>query len=415
MPSYEYIVKTQDSRTIKDAVEAATKAEVIGQLRSKGYYIISVKEAGKSISSKAEKHPQSRDIKKKKRRGVKSIDLCFFARNLSIVLSAGVPLLRSLELVASQTESYKLAQCLFSISSDVRKGLSFSEALARHKNVFSSLWRGIVEVGEASGNLPFVLERLADYLEREQEFIRKIKGAMTYPVVVFVFSGIVVLVFFKFILPKFTTVFESFGMKLPFITQVLFDLSQAVNEHFIFIILAIIAFIALIVSVRKNVFIKSISDKVVLKVPILKDLLFMMSLERFSSTMYILMESGVPIVYSLEIVARSLSNSQISRHVAMAKDNVKTGKNLSSEIAKIKYFPALMSEIVRIGEEAGNMPQMFEKISHHYQKELESNLDRLVAIFEPLMIFFLGILITIIVVALFMPIFQMSTLGGAKV
>ncbi len=410
MPLYQYIAKTKDANTVKDVAEADSREELIQSLRAKGLYIVSIVEMGKPA-------PGGGILSSRKRRGdkhtgIKLVDMSFLARNLAITLSSGIPLLRILDIISVQTESLKLERILHNVAQDIKKGLSLSEALKKYPQVFGPLWIGIVEVGEVSGNLPLVLEKLADYLDMRMEFERRIKSALIYPTMVSSFAALTILGFFKFILPRFAGIFTQFDIKLPFITQVLFNIANFVNKNFLVIIIFLVVGIVAWRFVSKKPAVKRFIDKLVLHLPLLKKLVLVSIIERFSSTLYILLESGVPIVYTLEVISRSVGNSVMEAKINALKENVKKGKNLSGELAKIEEFPVLISEIARIGEEAGNMPDMFRKLSEHYQKELSTKIDRIIAVFEPALIFLLGGTIGVVVVSLFLPLFKLITLGG---
>ncbi len=408
MPLFSYVAKSKDGKTMKGAEEVSGREELVSRLKNKGLFIISVRE----LSEKASPGATSFFTRKKGHMGVSLLDLAFFARNLSTTLSAGVPLLRSLEVLSSQTESSKLRATTIEIVNDIKRGLSLSEAIAKYPYIFSSLWRGITEVGEATGNLPFVLDKLAVYLEMRLDFDRKVKSALVYPVILMVVAALAMVIFFKLILPKFTALFEQFDITLPIPTQILFNISEFVNNNFLLIVLALAGLAVGAHYARKQPAVIEFLDRFFLKIPMISDLVILTSVERFASTMYILLESGVPIVYTLEVVAKSIGNSFFTQKLMSLKESVKQGKPLAAEIARVPFFPTLVTEIVSIGEEAGNLPEMFKKLSDHYQKDLASKIDRIVAAFEPLMIVFMGVIIGSIVISLFLPLFKISTMGG---
>jgi len=409
MALFSYIVKTREGKTVKNAEDFSSREELISRLKAQGYFIISIKELKDSGSGQGSAFFSS---KKKGHRKIELIDLAFFARNLSTTLSSGVPLLRSLEVMAQQSESIKLCAITRNIINDIKRGLSLSEALAKYPQVFSNLWLGITEVGEATGNLPFVLEKLALYLEMRLDFERKVKSAMVYPVILMIAGFFAMLVFFKLILPKFTELFEQFEITLPLPTQILFNISEVVNHYFLFIVAGLVGLYFLFNYARKQKAVLDVWDRISLKIPLFGDTVVLTCVERFSSTMFILLESGVPIVYTLEVVAKSLGNSFIAKKINVLKESVKKGRNLSGEISKLYFFPSLVTELVSIGEEAGNLSEMFKKLSVHYQKELSTKIERLVAAFEPIMIVMMSVVIGGIVISLFLPLFKLSTMGG---
>lgn len=404
MALYQYIVKDKEGRKIKRVEEVSSKKELIEKLKNQGFFIVSIKELDKT---------KERGVfLRYKRKSLKQYDLVFFARNLAIALSAGLPLVRSLEVLSSQSESEKLSKILQGIIKEIKKGLSLSEAMAKFPQVFSSLWIGMVESGEASGSIVFTLEKLADYLEMRADFERKIKGFLIYPSILFTVAIFVVFIFFKFILPRFNEIIKQFDISLPLPTRILFNISKFVNEYIWLIILIIIGGIFLIWWGRKIGWGKIFWDRLILNIPFLGKIIRLVYLERYCSLMYILLESGVPIVYVLEIVSRSMGSVVFQKRIDQVKEGVKKGKGLASEIMKFSLFPPLISEIIHIGEEAGNLSQMFEKISTYYQKELSMCIERLVYIFEPIMIVIMAIIIGSIVISLFLPLFKISTLGA---
>jgi len=409
MPKYKYTAKTKDGKTVKEVLNLSTKDDVVARLRSKGLLIISiveVKEKGESSSFLS-----TFSTRKGKRANIKPHDLAFLARNLATTLSAGVTLLRSLEILSTQAESLKLENILKRCSEYIKEGLSLSESIVKYPKIFSPLWRGLIEVGEASGNLPFVLEKLADYLEVRINFERKIKGALIYPSILFSVAVVAIIIFFKFILPKFTTLFDQFDIELPLPTKIIFNISKFFETNFllVLIIMAAIGFGFMLFTKRPET--RKLWDKIKLKLPLIGDFAFLSALERLTSTTFILLDSGLPLVYTLEVVSRGTGNTVLEKNLLQVTERVRDGASLSDEFRKLEIFPLLISEMAKIGEETGSMPQVFNKISSHYQKDLASRVERLIAAFEPLMIVLIGVVIGGIVIALFLPLFKLSTLG----
>jgi type IV pilus assembly protein PilC len=410
MPKYKYVAKTQEGRTVSEVAMANTKTELINRLRAKGLFIVSINEIGERIGKPSFFSAFFRA--KGKRSSLKLRDLTFFARNLSTMLSSGVTLLRSLEIISAQTESLKLGNALKKVCSDVKGGLGFGEAIAKYPTIFSTVWQGIVKVGETSGNLPFVLEKLADYLDMKMEFERKIKSALIYPGILFVAASGAMFVFFRFILPKFSEIFSEFDVEMPLPTQILFNLSNFINKHFYPILALVIGAIVFFVMFRKQKAFKVFWDNTSYKLPLIGDLTMTFYLERITSTMYILLDSGLPVVYALEITTNSVGNVFFEKILATVKEKIREGSALSDELAKVEVFPLLLSEMARIGEETGTMPEVFSKVSSHYQKDLSANVERIVAAFEPIMIIIMGVVIGGIVISLFLPLFKIATAGG---
>jgi len=411
MSKYNYVAKTKDSKTVKGVMNVDTKEELIANLRSQGLFIVSIKkeeEAKQTSTILSLLKIQSRN----KRTSVKLHDLTFFARNLATTLSSGITLLRSLEIIAYQTESLKLEKVLGGCCREIRNGLSFCEAIAKYPKIFSTLWVGIIRVGETSGNLPFVLDKLADYLEMRMDFERKIKSALVYPAILVVAVTGAILVFVKVIFPKFSALFEQFDIEFPTATKVLFEVSGFMEKHFVFIVIGFIGIIVLGVFFGRRPEAKKMWDQVSLKIPVINNMFFHLCLERITSTMHILLDSGLPLVYTLEITAQSVGNSVFEKKIVSVSQRVKDGHSLSEEFSKQGIFPLLISEMAKIGEETGNMPDVFERIAVHYRKELTTYVGCIISAFEPLMIIVMGVMIGGIVLALFLPLFKIATAGG---
>ena len=250
MPKFIYVAKTKKAQNIKDTELATSKAELVAKLRNRGLFIVSISEVDEKAASRLSINffggPGG------KRNSIQLTDLTFLARNLATTLSSGVTLLRSLEILASQTSSSKLQEILVKSSDSIKSGLSLSEAIAKYPKTFDNLWRGIIEVGEASGNLPFVLEKLADYLEMRMEFERKIKSAMVYPIILMCAAIGVLLVFFKVILPKFVTIFSQFNIELPLPTKIVFGISQFLEQYFLILIIGFCVVLASLIYAFKQ-------------------------------------------------------------------------------------------------------------------------------------------------------------------
>ncbi|MCP4652072.1 MAG: type II secretion system F family protein [Candidatus Omnitrophica bacterium] len=410
MPKYSFVAKTNDSKTVKDIEFASSQDEMVAKLRARGLFIVSIKEI---IQEKVKGTTASDVLNKKrgKRTSIKLHDLTMLARNLAVTLSSGITLLRSLEILAKQAESGKMQQVLQECGTYVREGLSFSEAIHKYPKIFPSLWQSIVEVGEASGNLPFGLDKLADYLEMRMDFERKIKSALIYPVILVCVSFLALLIFFKVILPKFTELFSQFNIELPLPTKIVFGISAFVAKYWLLIILGIVVTIAAFIYFKDDPQFKKAFDKISLKVPLVNKIVLVGCLERFTSTMYILLDSGLPLVYTLDASARGIGNYVLEKELMAVKERVREGASLSDEIGKLDVFPALIPEMAKVGEETGSMPEVFSKVSSYYQKELSTKVERIVLVFEPLMITVMGFLIGGIVISLFLPIFKIATAG----
>lgn len=404
MANFQYVAKSREGKTIRKKEEALSKKELILRLQNQGFFIVSVKEEEKEKETGAAERLQP---KKGKRKSVKSSDFTFLARNMATMLSSGVTLLRSLNIVASQTESLKLAEVLKKCSEGIRDGLSFEDAIRKYPNVFSGLWAGIIQVGEASGNLPSVLNRLADFLEMRASFESKIKGALIYPAILASVVVIAMGVFIKFIFPNFQVMFSQFDLELPALTAVVLGVADFLERNFFLFLGAFVAMVIAFRSSRKRPAVKEFLDKYILKVPIVGNAVFLACIERFTSVLQILLESGLPLVYSLDVAAKNIGNSLLESKLNVVTRKVRDGSSLSDELSRAGVFPTLVPEMTKVGEETGSMPDIFNKVSSYYRRELAATIDRVIAAFEPLMIIILGVVIGTIIVALLLPIFSL--------
>jgi len=410
MPRYQYAAKTKSGKAERGYLSVPTQEDAVARLRAQGLFVVSVDEVKEGVA--APSLFSSLFARRGKRSSIKVHDLAFFARNLATTLSSGVTLLRSLEILSKQAESAKLEKILKSCVNYIQEGLSLNEALLKFPGVFSALWRGLVEVGEASGNLPFVLDKLADYLEMRVAFERKVKSALVYPAILMVVATLACFGFFKFILPKFTMLFEQFDIELPLPTKIMFGMSKFMENHSFLVLAGMALVVAGCYIFIKQPTTKKIWERMQLKLPIFGQLVYLTCLERLTSTIYILLDSGLPLVYTLEVASRGIGNSMLEKNLLAITNRVRGGSSLSDEFSRLHIFPLLISEMAKIGEETGTMPQVFQKISSHYQKEVSTRIDRLITAFEPIMIVAIGVVIGGIVISLFLPLFKLSTLGG---
>jgi type IV pilus assembly protein PilC len=283
--------------------------------------------------------------------------------------------------------------------------------MAKCPRVFSDLWVNLVESGEASGNLAIVLSRLASSLERNEQFRSKIISALLYPAILLA-VGLGALIFLTTkIIPTFAALFAGFNMQLPFLTRLLIGASSLIRQYVIFLIIAIAVAVFLIKRYIKIPDGRRRYEKFLFRLPLFGEFFRVLVVERFSSTMSTLIESGVPILYSLEVTERSVNNLVMGEIIRDVKEDVRQGRSLSAPMEKSGFFEAMVVQMVTIGEEVGDLSGMFKKIDSFYQEYVETFLSRFTSMFEPIMILFMGIIIGIMVIGMFLPIFQISQLG----
>ncbi len=339
---------------------------------------------------------------------VKSQDMVVFTRQLATMMSAGLPLVQCMTALEEQTESKAFRPILHNVTERIEGGDSFSQALAQHPKVFTQLYVSMVEAGEAGGMLSEILDRVASYLESTARLKKKVKSAMSYPVIVCCIAiGISLFLIMK-IIPIFADIYKDFGAKLPGPTQMLINFSNLLRAYFLFFVLGTGAFIFLLVKLKKTKRGTEIWDRVKLHLPLFGKLIHKISMSRFARTFAALLRSGVPILEVLRIVGQSSGNTQVEYAVVATAKNIEKGDSLALALGQHKIFPPMLVRMVAAGEQTGKVDTMLEKISDFYDEEIEATLSALTSLIEPLLIVFLGVVVGTIVVCMFLPIFKLN-------
>jgi type IV pilus assembly protein PilC len=411
MSKFTYIARDSKGTKVTGSEEVSSRDELISRLQLKNLVVINIipelKEEAVTVTY------QASDRQRKYRRyGVSGDDLVIFSRQLATLLGAGVTISKSLDIISKQVYSRKFYNVLIELEKHMEAGLSFHEAMSKYPKVFSELWTNLVESGEASGNLAVILNRFASYLEKRAAFGRKIISSLIYPIILMA-VGIGALLFLTVkIIPTFAELFKGFNVKLPFLTQMLIQVSYFIRKS----IFGIIGMIVVLFFVFRR-YIKTKEgrrrfEQLQFKLPLFGEFFRSLLVERFSSEMSTLIESGVPLLYSLEITEHSVSNSVMADIVRKIKEDVREGKPLNSSLDKSGFFEPMVIQMVAIGEEIGELPQMFKRINTFYEEYTETFLARFTSMFEPIMLIFMGIIIGLMVVGMFLPIFQIAQIGG---
>jgi len=343
--------------------------------------------------------------------------LTVFTRQLSTLISAGLPLLRSLRTLSKQEKNQNLKKIMGVLAESVEGGTTFSEALAQHPKAFNKLYVNMVKAGELGGVLEVVLTRLAEFAEKSQRIRGKVTSAMVYPIVVLTIAVLIVAFLMLFIVPKFEAIFQDMlgGRPLPVITQIIMDLSRFIQGHFIVLI---VAGVVLGVGLRLALRLPGIAtavDRYKLKLPLFGDLLTKTSVARFSRTLGTLVSSGVPILQALQITRDTAGNERVSEAIESIHDNVKEGESMVSPMEASQIFPPMVVSMVQVGEETGQLPDMLTKVADVFEEEVDTAVAGLTSLLEPVMIVVLALIVGTIVVALFLPlitIIEDLTAGG---
>jgi type IV pilus assembly protein PilC len=400
---FDYQVRDRSGKTVNGQLEAPSQAAVAAKLREMGYAPVSITQAKDSALQKELSIPGFGAK-------VKTEDLAVFSRQFATMINSGVSLIRSLNILAEQTENTKLADIIKIIRDDVEEGRALSDAVAQHPDIFPKLYVAMVRAGETAGMLDAVLLRVADTMEKDVALKRKIKSALTYPVVVLIMALILTTVMLIFIVPTFTGMFESLGGELPLPTRVMVFASEVIRSFWYILLLLPIGAMQIFKHARKQEAVRFQLDRLKLKLPVFGDLFHKIALSRFSRNLGTLLRAGVPILTALEITADTVNNGVIGNATNDVKMSVKEGESVAAPLAQHEVFPPMVVQMLAVGEETGAMDEMLLKISDFYDDEVTATTESLTAMLEPLMIGVLGGIVGAMVVALYMPMFKIFDL-----
>jgi type IV pilus assembly protein PilC len=405
MPTFKYKARNNLGKVTEGTVDAENEAGVAAVLRQKRLELISASSAGGlgGIWS----------LLTRKGGKVTTKDIVVFSRQFSTMVNAGLPILQGLTIVAEQAENPDFRVVMTKVRDDISNGVPLSEAMAKYPKVFSTLYVNMVKAGEQGGILDVIFERLSEYMEKAEGVSRKVKSAMMYPIVVMSVALLVVIFLMVKVVPTFRDVFASFGAKLPAPTQFLIDVSDFLSSKKAFIIVALMigGFIALTMYRKTKVGAYN-WDRMILGLPVFGILAQKAAVAKFARTLGTLIKSGVPIMDALETVAKTSGNLVLERAVLNARDSVREGKTLTQPLRESKVFPPMVTQMINVGEETGALDAMLSKIADFYEDEVDAAVEGLTSIIEPILIVFLGVTIGFIVVAMFMPMFEIGNAVG---
>nr|WP_275579402.1 type II secretion system F family protein [Halanaerobacter jeridensis] len=339
--------------------------------------------------------------------GVGLKDLVLFSRQFATMIKSGVSLVRSLTILARQVGNTTLQETIEKVQEDVESGSSLSEAMAEHRDVFPQLFISMIAAGETGGVMDEVLEEMADHFERENDLKQQVTSAMAYPAVITLVAVSVVFFLITVVLPSFVGIFSGLDTKLPLPTRVLLQVSDIMSNYWYLLFGGVVAVIASIYFYYQTEAGKKQIDWLLLKTPLIGDLITKISVARFSSTLAILLTSGVSILEGLEVVSNIISNQIISERIAEAKINVSEGNSFTAPLKRDNVFPPLVIQMIKVGEETGNLEEMLDKVSDFYDQEVEYKVESMVSLIEPALILGLGLVVGSIVAAVMLPMFSM--------
>ena len=396
---FSYKVKDLKGKVIEGEIEAKDQFEAINKLKLQKYTIISVNQSKR---------------KKIKTGKVSLKELTIFSRQLSTLVSSSVPIVQSLSILESQIENKNFARVISLLRKDIESGLSISDAMAKYPDVFSELYVSMIRAGEVGGVLDTILDRLATYLESSAALRDKVKSALMYPTIVGSIAVIVTVVLIIFIIPIFKNIFSSFGAELPLITRIVIGASDFLKKYIFHIIVFLGVFFYVIKRYIKTEKGRRQFDYILLKLPIFGIIFKKIAIAKFSRTLGTLVKSGVPILQALETVAKTSGNKVIEEIVLSSMKSVKEGGKIAEPLKKDNIFPPMVTQMISVGEESGSLDTMLFKIADFYVQEVDASVKGLTSMIEPIVMVFMGVVIGFIVIAMFIPMFQMSEIASKQ-
>ena len=403
MATFTYKARTRQGEILQDSLEGTDTMAIAAELRQQGLLVIDIKEQG--VGQKDIFEP----FKK-----VKLVDLVVFTRQFSTMINAGLPIVRALYILSEQTDNPKLKEVVVHVRKDVEAGLALSEALEKHPKVFTKLYVEMVRAGEIGGILDEVLLRIATQLEGDQELRRKVKSAMTYPSVVLVLSVLAASFMLIFIVPVFAKMFEDLGGTLPLPTRVAMGLSDVLTSVFgVLIYAALIGGVLGFLRWKKTENGRRIWGRVSLRIPFkIGDVIRKVALARFARTLGTLSAAGVPILQAIEITAASSGNWVMESALLKSRDAIREGIPIHKPLEDEPVFPPMVTRMIAVGDETGDMDGMLAKIAEFYESEVDATVKALTSIIEPIMIVVIGGIVGGIIVAMYLPMFKIFELVG---
>jgi type IV pilus assembly protein PilC len=402
MPIYVWAGKTKKGRSLKGELEAADERIARIQLKKRTIEVTKLKQKPKDLFENVSfMQPK-----------VTNKDLVIFTRQFSTMIDAGLPLVQGLNILGEQTENKTFRNMLKQITKDVEGGSTLADALSKHPKVFDSLFVNLVAAGEVGGILDTILQRLAAYIEKAEKLKSQIKGAMTYPIVVVGIAIIVIAVIMIFVIPVFQDMFSSFGKALPVPTQIVVAMSDFTKGNIHYVIGGLIVFVWAFRRYRRTVSGKKNIDSILLKLPIFGELIKKVAVARFTRTLGTMVSSGVPILDALEITAKTAGNVIVEEVIFDARSSIAEGQTIAEPLSETDIFPGMVTQMISVGESTGALDAMLEKIADFYDDEVDATVSAMTSMLEPLLMLFLGGSIGGLVVAMYLPIFQMAAAMG---
>ena len=398
MREYKYVVKDESGKKLEGIRKADCQQDVLAWARDNYYVPISIDEAVRSTQKKR----RSSAFK------ASTTDIANFCWQLATMMEGGISITESLDTIADDIGKPNFSRIIFRISDGIKSGESFSKGLAEFPGTFDNLFQGMIFAGETSGSMPMVLRRLADYYENRDKIIKKVRGAMIYPVFVVGFIFVIVTVMAVFIIPRFRTVFDTIGGELPAFTEAFLGVYDFMMTGAIFYVPAITALVVILVLYCKTKKGHEKLGRFTLSLPLFGKIILLAFVALFCRTISAMLSAGVSVLDSLEIMGSMSKNDTLKNAILVAKENITSGSSITSSLAATKVFPKLILKMVKVGEQTGALPEVLDKTADYYQRKVEDRIDNLIKMLEPFLIIVVGGIVLVVILALYLPIFTMS-------
>jgi type IV pilus assembly protein PilC len=404
MPVFLWEGKTAQGKVMKGEMEAANQAAVLARLRSQRIQPIPtrVREKGKGM----EKEITIPGFGAK----VTAHDVMLFTRQFATMIDAGLPIVQGLEILSQQSESKTFRNIIRAIKQDVEGGFTLADALKKHPKAFDDLYVNMVAAGEVGGVLNTILNRIAMFIEKSNKLKKKVKGAMIYPCTIVVVAVAVVTILLLYVIPVFAELYGGMGKALPAPTQITINLSNWFRAYFFYMVAVLVGIGVALRMYHKTPQGKMTIDGILLKTPIIGDLLRKVAVARFSQNMSILLTSGVPILDGLAITAKTAGNKVVEKAIMDARVSISQGKTVAEPLTESKIFPPMVCQMVAIGENTGALDAMLKKVADFYEEEVDNSVANLTSLMEPMIMVVLGVILGGLVISMYLPIFQLGTL-----
>lgn len=397
MPKFKFKAKDINNKVIKGVFFAKDENDLRAIVDNLDYYLISYKKV-------AESSQMFTFLEK-----IKISEIAIFCRQLSIMVSSGLEISTAIEILKDTTKTPKLKEILETAHHELLQGIPLSESFKKYPKTFPVFFINMIKIGEVSGKLPVVLNRLADYYEKDDKIKRKVKSAFAYPIFLLGLAFVVLCIMALYVMPIFKDVFESLNANLPQITQIVINITDFIREKFLIILITIICLILAFFVLRRNKVIKRGFDKFKISVPPLKDVNLTLATSRFASGFSILLSSSMPVIDSMETMRHLLGNTYIEEQMEVTVSEVNRGQGIAKSLETINIFPPMLCEMITVGEQTGNLEEVLNRVTEYYENQVEYSMKKLTSSIEPVMIMIIGLIVVVCLLAVFIPMLEITS------